>query len=98
MTGPTTITSWQGWTLALNAPSPQGKDELPLLVGRRRAVAPDRHAGERDHLHGAVQAREGLADYVTDCHELTAVRSSVRVGAKRSRKRRSWLTATTVPS
>jgi glucose/arabinose dehydrogenase len=26
--GPTTITSWQGWTLALNAPSPQGKESF----------------------------------------------------------------------
>ena len=25
MTGPTTFTSWQGWSLSLNAPSPQGK-------------------------------------------------------------------------
>jgi glucose/arabinose dehydrogenase len=26
VTGPTQITSWQGWLLALNAPSPQGKE------------------------------------------------------------------------
>ena len=54
MTAPTTITSWQGWQLSLNAPSP-GKVQVHELVGRWGAVTHGNDAGHTDDLHRDVQ-------------------------------------------